>query len=427
MIEVFASFVDAVICYWFISSFLNVERRKMWIGVAGAIFYFLVTLVCDKYLPGFSIAVTFILLVISLVYALIICRRNYVKAVIACCIYKMVIILTSSVMFTVMSSLIKDFAIIMQGSGSLLRGVYLTFHKVIIIALFSFILVLFKNTSITDILTGVVVFSISLVTIIGLGAVMIIITSDVTDTNTFVELILVAAFVLVNAGVYILVNRVRKLEKQKYELKSLNDRYEMQQGKYAEAIGVWNNVRKVQHDIKHHLCIIKGQLDDGEIEECKKYVSELIPGTDQMGKIIKSDNTVLDYLINSKLCALENTQVIVSGVVGDLSDIADSDLVSIFGNIIDNAIEAIKDLEEKRIELLFSRHGENRLVVCKNTIGSSVLENNKSLNTSKHDRDRHGLGHIIVEETVNRLGGMISYSESCGMFIVQIVLPMNGA
>ena len=255
MIEVFASFVDAVICYWFISSFLNVERRKMWIGVAGTIFYFLVTLVCDKYLPGFSIAVTFILLVISLVYALIICRRNYVKAVIACCIYKMVIILTSSVMFTVMSSLIKDLAILMQGSGSLLRGVYLTFHKVIIIALFSFILVLFKNTSITDILTGVVVFSISLVTIIGLGAVMIIITSDVTDTNTFVELILVAAFVLVNAGVYILVNRVRKLEKQKYELKSLNDRYEMQQGKYAEAIGVWNNVRKVQHDIKHHLCI----------------------------------------------------------------------------------------------------------------------------------------------------------------------------
>ena len=116
MIEVFASFVDAVICYWFISSFLNVERRKMWIGVAGTIFYFLVTLVCDKYLPGFSIAVTFILLVISPVYALIICRRNYVKAVIACCIYKMVIILTSSVMFTVMSSLIKDLAILMQGS-----------------------------------------------------------------------------------------------------------------------------------------------------------------------------------------------------------------------------------------------------------------------------------------------------------------------
>ena len=75
---------------------------------------------------------------------------------------------------------------------------------------------------------------------------------------------------------------------------------------------------------------------------------------------------------------------------------------------------------------MFSRHGENRLVVCKNTIGSSVLENNKNLNTSKHDRDRHGLGHIIVEETVKRLGGMISYSESCGMFIVQIVLPMNG-
>ena len=46
---------------------------------------------------------------------------------------------------------------------------------------------------------------------------------------------------------------------------------------------------------------------------------------------MKSDNNVLDYLINSKLCTLENTQVIVSGVVGDLSGISDKDIVSIFG------------------------------------------------------------------------------------------------
>ena len=89
---------------------------------------------------------------------------------------------------------------------------------------------------------------------------------------------------------------------------------------------------------------------------------------------MKSDNNILDYLINSKLCTLENTQVIVSGVVGDLSGISDKDIVSIFGNILDNAVEAIKNINkqnEKRIELLFNRHEDNMIVICKNTIEKS--------------------------------------------------------
>lgn len=424
-IEILASLVDSVICFWFITTFLNADRKKRIWAIPVTCVYFILTLFGDKYLPGFSVIVSFVLLGVSLSFALLICEKHYVQAIIVCCLYKVVIILTSSLLFSVISALIQDFGTLMQGSGSVIRAVYVTLHKIIIFAVFSLILSLFKNTSITDILTGVVVFGISSVTIVGLGTVMVFLASDTTNDNSLIGSVLVISFVLVNVGVYVLVNRVRKLEKQKYELKLLNDRYELQQDKYTEAMGVWNNVRKIQHDIKHHLCVIKRQLDDGEIDDCKEYIGELIPGTEQMGKIIKSDNTVLDYLINSKLCALENTQVIISGVVGDLSDISDKDLVSIFGNIIDNAIDAISGLEEKRIELLFSRHDENRLIVCKNTIAHSVLETNRELKSTKPDRDSHGLGHVIVEEVVTRLGGMIDYSESGDMFSVQIILPMN--
>ncbi len=91
----------------------------------------------------------------------------------------------------------------------------------------------------------------------------------------------------------------------------------------------------------------------------------------------------LYYLINSKLCLLKDTEVIVSEAVGDLSDVPDRELVSIFDNIIDNAIEAIEDLDEKRIELLFSRQGDNRIIICKNTIKESVLKENSELISTK--------------------------------------------
>ena len=117
--------------------------------------------------------------------------------------------------------------------------------------------------------------------------------------------------------------------------------------------------------------------------------------------------------------------MIVSGAVGDLSVVPDRELVSIFGNIIDNAIEAIEDLDEKRIELLFSRQGNNRIIICKNTIKESVLKENSELISTKKDKYSHGLGHMIVEESVSRLGRMINYSESGNMFSVQIILPFK--
>ena len=422
IIEYAASLIDSILCIWFISRFINAKKNKLMALISTAI-YFVITILCDKFLSNFNMLGTSILFVVSLIYAIIICQRHYVKAILACAIYKGVLILSSSLFFTIISSMIEDFGALLQGSDSTVRLVLISIHKIVIISVFVLILVVFKNANITDLLTGAAVFGVSVLTILGLGATMVAVTSGLYKSNPVSCYLLLITYILINIFVYLLVNRVKNLEKQKYELKLLGDRHEYQQEKYLEAAAVWNNIRKVQHDMKNHLVAIKGELDSGKIEECKEYVDTLIPKTDQIGKLMKSDNDILDYLINSKLCALKDTQVIVSGAVGDLSDISDGDLVSIFGNILDNAVEAIEGLEEKRIELLFNRHKDNRIIICKNTIGKSVLKDNSDLKTTKANHDAHGLGHIIVEETVTKLGGMIEYSEKGDMFVVQIILP----
>ncbi len=424
IIEYSASLVESVICIWFITEFINARKNKV-IAVVATIIYFGITSICDNFLSNYNILGTSILYIASLIYALIICKRHYIKAILACAIYKGVLILSSSLLFIVISSIVKDFQLLMQGADSTVRLIYLSIHKVVMFSILALMLVIFKNASITDIATGIVVFAVSLLTILGLGATMIAVTAGLYKTHPISCYLLLVTYVLINICVYILINRVKKLEKQRYELQLLNDHYKYQQDKYLEAVGVWNNIRKVQHDIKNHLIAIKGELDSNKFDECKQYVDLLIPQTENMGKLIQSDNTILDYLINSRLCSLENTQIIVSGVVGDLSDISDGDLVSIFGNIIDNAVEAVKGLTEKRIELLFNRHEDNRIIVCKNTIENSVLQNNSELKTTKKDYASHGLGHIIVEETVHKLGGMIEYSEDSDMFVVQIILPIK--
>ena len=92
---------------------------------------------------------------------------------------------------------------------------------------------------------------------------------------------------------------------------------------------------------------------------------------------------------------------------------------------MDNAIEALSDVSEKRIELLFSVQNDNRVIICKNTIKESVLKNNKELKSTKASGDSHGWGHQIVAKIVADYHGMVDYFEEFGMFGVQIILPNN--
>ena len=80
---------------------------------------------------------------------------------------------------------------------------------------------------------------------------------------------------------------------------------------------------------------------------------------------------------------------------------------------------------EKRIELHFLQKNSSRVIVCKNTISESVLKNNKELKSTKHSSEFHGLGHQIVESTVQKYNGLVNYYEDeDGMFGVQIVIPI---
>ena len=190
---------------------------------------------------------------------------------------------------------------------------------------------------------------------------------------------------------------------------------------------IWGNIRKVKHDLKNHFAVIKGLLTEGKYDLGIQYLSELEVTVNSMGNLIQSGNTVVDYIINSKLSNLEGVQVIVSGYVGSFKGVEDIDMVSILGNILDNAVEAQeKVIGEKRIELLFLQKNANQVIICKNRVSGSVLKGNELLSSTKASPELHGLGHQIVEAAVKKYGGIIDYFEEEGSFGVQIILPDRG-
>ena len=333
--------------------------------------------------------------------------------------------LLSSVIYLVVSIIVNDFDSTLQGANNHVRHIYLILHKVSLFAISKLILHIFKADDSLDVKNGILSFGFSLTTIIGLAATMYISAISNDSKTQLLVLIITIAFVFVNILLYILISQLLKLQQNKYMVKLLEEKLEFERSKYNDATLIWSNIRQNQHDMKQHLTVMKAHLDNNEFADCKAYLHKLITYSEKIKRVIKSDNKVLDYIINSKLGNLTDTEIIISGSIGDLSDIDELDLASLLGNILDNAIEAIGFTKEKRIELFFFQQNSNRVIICKNTINSSVLKDNKELKTTKRQDGTHGFGISIVAKIVEKYHGLIEYYEEYDMFGVQVVIPFK--
>ena len=420
------SLFDSIMCVYFITKFNNVPFRKNKFLIPAILIIFGFTLINDYFMSGFNTFATFIFLALYIVYALTVAKGHYIRAILSAFMFEIVFVLLSSLIYVAISMTIHNFDDALQGSGSAVRYIYMVIHKVSLFAVLKILLHVFKADHSLDLWNSVLTFLFSFVTIIGLGMTMHISATMDAGPIDFQILMITVAFIVVNLILYILIAQIQKLLQSRYKLRLLEEKMEFEKNRHNDATAIWTNIRKVQHDMKQHLNVISEQLENGDIEDCKKYLADLLPNVERMGKMIKSENKILDYIINSKLSNLKDTKIIISGSIGDLSDINELDLACLFGNMIDNAVEAIQTVEEKQIELLFFRQNANRIIICKNTVNGSVLKSNRALKSTKKGGDSHGYGTQIIAKIVSDYHGMIDYFEEFNMFGVQIVLPDPG-
>ena len=426
-----ASLFDAVLVVWFITKFtgksFDPRKNKIWIPAIAVIFAY--TVISDHFLSGFNILSTAIFLLLYIAYGLAVAWDKKIRAIIASIAFEVAIVLLSTFIFMIGSIIINDFDMLLQGEDNVLRYIFLLLHKVSLFSVCKILIALFKGKRDPDVKNGIATAAYSLISAVGVAAAMVI-SAKANDFNSQIAVFIVtAAFIVGNVVFYVLVGQVLKLQKEKYELELVEGMMSFEHESYEHASRIWEEARKARHDMKQHLEIVRDYLENGDQDGCKKYVNTLLPSVEKSpGSVIRSDNKVIDYVLNSKLAGRDDIDLLISGSLGDISDIEEPDLVSILGNILDNALEAISKIDEKELELIFFTQNNNRLILCKNSISNSVLSNNKMLLSTKKDRHLHGLGTKIVRQETEKYGGFVDYYEETSslgnlMFCVQVMLP----
>lgn len=427
--EVLATVSDIIFLAWFTTQFTSSsfsKGKKPW-NYIWLIVLFIYQLAVDNFLHGFDIVAALGALIISILFSVSICdgKLHGFRHVLSACLFMTVCMFSGSIVYEIFSIVMKNVDVIMQGNHENERIIYIVVSVIFRFILFKLILLLFKSNDTIDKKNGYFVLGCFTIMAIGLGILMYISLVSPTISPTLI-LTLVVIITLSNSALYFLIYQLQKYRKKEYEYRLMQERINFAQISSDEATKIWDNIRKVRHEMKNHLTVVLGKLKQGDIDGCNSYLTELVGTVEHFGDIVKTDNAIIDYVINSKLTGLDEVKVIVSGYVGNFDDITDTDLACILGNIIDNAVEAerkIKDKSKRQIELHFLLQNQNRIIVCKNTIEESVLKTNNELRTTKKDTVSHGLGHQIVSEIVDKYYGFVDYSEIDDMFCVQIVLP----
>ncbi len=192
-----------------------------------------------------------------------------------------------------------------------------------------------------------------------------------------------------------------------------------------EIVITQNNLKKFKHDFLNYEIGLKSYLKNNNCAGALEYLNNLSEDFIVNNSFAETGNTAFDAILSSKKAIAENKGIKFNAKIkipSDLSSfISPIDMCIVFGNAIDNAIEAcekIKD-EDKEIDITFICQGEK--LFCK--IINSVKQNNKfSLKTSKSDFKNHGFGLENIKASLAKYDSIPITTQVNDKFILKFTI-----
>lgn len=177
------------------------------------------------------------------------------------------------------------------------------------------------------------------------------------------------------------------------------------------------------HDMKHQIHIISKEtaIDPETMRDIEETISIY-------DSIVKTGNQALDIIIAEKSLYCSSKNIFISYMVDGekLNFMSDTDVYSLFGNLLDNAIQGVLNLEEDKriIGITIKAEGKLLSINSHNYCDGEVQIVNGLPITSSADTDYHGFGAKSMLLIVEKYGGTISFEAKDRIFNLNILFPL---
>ena len=243
-------------------------------------------------------------------------------------------------------------------------------------------------------------------------------------------LIIINLFVMivVSVLVWFLLIRISNDNQVKTDLLLSRQREEMYRESAISTGEQISRMSEIKHDMKNNLKSIYRLIENGQYDEAKRLCMDCSEGIEKVYTPINTDNPTLNAILNVEIEKARQNGISFSYTVTDsLSFVSSTDVVSIIGNLCDNAIEYLSYIDQSRrkMSLEITVRNDYRIIMCRNTILSSVLSVNPDMKTTKKDAALHGKGLSILRSIADKYNGTIGYKEDDNSIEVTLVIKEN--
>lgn len=216
--------------------------------------------------------------------------------------------------------------------------------------------------------------------------------------------------------------RIQKRENEFAELKAREQKNEMDM-QYLNLLEQKNQAMQIlTHDYKNHLYALRNMGDS----EQKEYIDRITQEMNMSRNTCHSGNHTLDIIINKYVteCELKGVTFDFEIKISNLGFVSDYDLVTILGNLLDNALEAAQQSEAKSISFKTNKINTYDSVIITNSCDTPP---DKNLKTTKQNKKLHGVGLKSVTKTLKQYGGELEweYNQEKKEFITTVILLEN--
>ena len=243
------------------------------------------------------------------------------------------------------------------------------------------------------------------------------------------EFLILAFLSMAAAGFYVFgMNRIY-LEQEK------SGQYHAQIAVYKMMAEQYRQSERLRHDMKNHIIALLGLLENKEWEKIENYLKNM-EGSAALGTREEiTGNRIVDVLLYQKRNIAEEKNIIweCDVHIPGICHINEFDLCVLFGNILDNAVEACERLQRGRSEsgsqpfINIQGRMVKKCFLLEVKNSADMSDKNKVKSAGKENPEEHGIGLLNISDVVHRYNGVMNIDVQNGVFLISVLIPLEDA
>lgn len=266
--------------------------------------------------------------------------------------------------------------------------------------------------------------SVSAITVFLLSIIIEKMLLDDALTGTYATVIILCLSLIIVLFIYIAAEISKKNISEQNRI-AMETRLHDDERKLKEMLEWNDSIRSLRHDMNNHLLIIKQYADDKDYLSLQQYIEKMQKSIDMAIDITATNNPALDAILNVKKTVCKKAGIDLKCYLQtDLPAIDDYFFSIVFGNLIDNAIEAELKEDIKEIRLSVTGDENNIRLTIQNRVAMKMLSYDSLPETTKSDKQHHGIGLKNVLGEIEKVNGIFDFYEENGWVIADVEIPL---